>query len=293
MKDDIKIEEMKDACDLLETIALDKIEENIFRGESHSIGSPRVFGGQVLAQSLAATMKTVPEDRLVHSMHAYFILGGDVTRPIVYNVDRIRDGGSFTTRRCVAIQHGRPIFNMSASFQLEQKGCNHQFEMPDIPPPENLLTDYQLMEKYKDQIPEAFQDRMVERPIEFRPVELPSILKKDNEPPYRHVWLKAKGQLPASQNIHRVVLAYASDYNLLTTALRPHPINLMEIQLASLDHAMWFHRSFRVDEWLLYALDSPSASNARGFTRGSFFNRAGELVASVAQEGMMRKRRKQ
>jgi len=292
MKDKIEVEEMKNACELLKTIALEKIEENIFRGKSHSIGSKRVYGGQVLAQSLAATMETVPENRLVHSMHGYFILPGDVNHPIIFNVDRIRDGGSFTTRRCVAIQHGRAIFNMAASFQLAQEGFEHQIEMPKVTPPEDLLTDQQLVEKYRDQLPEAYSAFIRNRPIEFRPVELPNLLDKGNASPFRHVWLRAKGEVPDIQNIHRTIMAYASDYNLLTTALRPHSIDLHEMQIASLDHAMWFHRNFKMNEWLLYALDSPSASNTRGFTRGNFFTRDGVLVASVTQEGMIRKRRK-
>ena len=282
---------MKDAQTLLEAIELEQIEENIFRGESHSIGSKRVFGGQVLSQALDAAIRTVPEERLAHSMHGYFILPGDVTKPIVFNVDRIRDGGSFTTRRVVAIQNGRAIFNMSASFQLVQPGLDHQIQIPDVTPPEELSNDQEILEACIDELPEIYQRILGQRPIEFRPVDPMGFLKPSEGEPFRHVWLKAKGRLPDSGSIHRRILAYASDYNLLTTALGPHPVSMDQMQMASLDHAMWFHRNFRVDEWLLYSLDSPSASNSRGFTRGNLFNRQGVLVASVVQEGLIRKRK--
>jgi acyl-CoA thioesterase-2 len=280
---------MSNINSLLEAINLEQIEENIFRGISQKLVGKRVFGGQVLAQSLQAAQLTVTKDRVVHSMHGYFILPGDVNQPIIYMVERLRDGGSFTTRRITAIQNGKAIFNMAASFQKEEKGIDHQIDMPKVPMPDDLITDYELLELYKDQVPPITKAYLsLPRPIEFRPVEKNYILYDGNHEPLRHVWMKAKGVLPDSANIHRAALAYASDYNLLTTAMKPHPIAVDKVMLASLDHAMWFHRDFRMDEWLLYALDSPSASNARGFTRGSVFDQSGRLVASVVQEGLIR-----
>ncbi|MEL6718082.1 MAG: acyl-CoA thioesterase II [Bacteroidota bacterium] len=284
---------MKDAQQLLDTIQLEQIEENIYRGKSHSIGSRRVFGGQVLAQALQAATLTVPDERLAHSMHGYFILPGDVNKPIIYDVDRIRDGRSFTTRRVVAIQNGSAIFNMSASFQIEEDGYEHQINMPNVPPPEALQNGIELMRANRNKLPEYLQKSIeLPRPIEFRPVEMPHFVNPSKGRPFRHIWIRVKGDVEDRPSIHRMLLAYASDYNLLETALRPHGTTWSEIVAASIDHAMWFHRDFRMDEWLLYALDSPSASNARGFTRGNVFDRSGKLVASVVQEGLIRKRRK-
>lgn len=287
---------IKQFLDLLE---LEKIEENYFRGSTYKTPWGAVFGGQVLAQALYAAIQTVPKDRQVHSMHGYFILKGDINLPIVYEVDRIRDGGSFTTRRVVAIQKGRPIFNMSASFQLQQEGFEHQFLMPDVVAPEGLLSDVDLAESKGEKWPEGFKQYRENQPVELRPVEYfsyggdtPSI--EEQQLPIRHVWMKAKGPLPDDQRCHHAVLAYASDSNLLATSLLPHRHkfnSLGELQMASLDHAMWFHQPFRMDEWLLYALDSPSTSNSRGFSRGNVFKRDGTLVASVVQEGLIRKRR--
>jgi len=285
---------MENAKELSGLLNLEKIEENIFRGNNYPAPWGAVFGGQVLAQALHAAYQTVPEDRFAHSMHAYFILRGDISQPIIYDVDRIRDGGSFTTRRVVAIQKGRPIFNFSASFQLKQEGFDHQMEMPKVPNPETLLTDQELAATWEGKIPETFSRYATERPIEFRPVEKIHPFSQEANRPFRHVWFKAKGKMSDSVALHQTFLAYASDYNLLGTALLPHrqDIEYGEIQLASLDHGMWFHREFRMDEWLLYALDSPSSSNSRGFTRGNIFSRDGRLVASVVQEGMIRKMRK-
>ncbi len=285
---------MKNAKELRDLLNLEKIEENIFRGNNYQAPWGAVFGGQVLAQSLHAAYQSVPDDRFAHSMHAYFILRGDISQPIIYDVDRIRDGGSFTTRRVVAIQKGRPIFNMSASFQLKQEGFDHQISMADIPPPESLLTDVQLAETWEGELPELFKRFRSERPIEFRPAEKIHPFMNEKREPFRNVWFKAKGKMSDAISLHHTFLAYASDYNLLGTALLPHrdQVKYGEIQLASLDHGMWFHRQFRMDEWLLYSLDSPSASNSRGFTRGNIFTRDGKLVASVVQEGMIRKARK-
>ncbi len=279
--------------ELLQLLDLERIEENIFRGQNYQTPWKRVFGGQVLAQSIHAAHKTVPEDRVLHSMHAYFLLTGDINVPIVYDVDRSRDGGTFTTRRVVAIQKGKPIFITAASFQKKVDGFDHQIALPDVPGPEELKSDIELINHLKEKAPEMYKRFNHDRPIEFRPVELHDPLNPKKSEPYRHVWLKAKGKLPDDLRIHQEVLTYASDYNLLGTAILPHRDQLKnkEMFFASLDHAMWFHRPFRVDEWLLYQLDSPSASNARGFTRGTIYNRDGVLIASVVQEGLMAVRR--
>ena len=285
---------MNNVQELIELIQLERIEENIFRGESYKAPWKRVFGGQVLAQALNAAYQTVPDNRFAHSMHGYFILPGDIEKPIVYNVDRTRDGGSFTTRRISAIQNGRAIFVMAASFQIEGEGFEHQVSMPNVPPPENLMTDQELSEQLKDHLPDVYRRLQISRPIEFRPVEAFELFSPKKHQPFRHVWIKAKGEIPEGKIPHQEILAYASDYDLLTTAILPHrdKISFSELMMATIDHAMWFHRNFRMDEWLLYALESPSASNSRGFTRGNVFNRQGTLVASVTQEGVIRKRRK-
>ena len=287
---------MKDVQELLNLLKLEPLEENLFRGESASVGSKRVFGGQVLAQALYAALKTVPSDRFVHSLHAYFILPGDVEQPIVFEVDRIRDGGSFTTRRVKAIQKGRAIFNMSASFQLEQEGFDHQINMPNVSPPDVLVNWEELVEKYGPSLPDNIRKFLdLDHPLEFRPVERINPLLPETRQAHRHVWMRTKGDMTDERIAHQCVLAYASDYNLLTTALLPHGAlasKIEDVQLASLDHAMWFHRPFDISQWLLYAIESPSASNARGFTRGSIFSSDGALVASVAQEGLLRPIRK-
>ena len=282
---------MKHVAELLRLLELERLEVNLFRGQSRSVGSTRVFGGQVLAQSLAAAMQTVPEDRHVHSLHGYFVLPGDLAIPILFEVDRIRDGGSFTTRAVRAIQNGQAIFFLTASFQLEQTGFDHQVEMPEVLPPEELVSYEGMARQFGDQLPENVRRLLsIERPLEFRPVEFLNPFAHEKYAPVRNVWLRTKGEMPDDRQIQSLVLAYTSDYNLLTTALLPHgrATDYRKIQMASLDHAMWFHRSFRVDEWLLYSIDSPSASGARGFTRGNIFDRQGKLVASVVQEGLLR-----
>jgi acyl-CoA thioesterase-2 len=277
--------------DLHDLLDLEYIEHNIFRGRSIDIGSGNVFGGQALAQSLVAAQRTVEDERVPHSMHGYFILPGDVDAPIVYEVDRLRDGKSFTTRRIVAIQHGRAIFNMAASFQVPEEGAEHQADMPDVPGPDDLPRELELIRAVEDQIPEAVRSFYTrERPIEFRPVAPVDPFDPDPTPPTTHVWFRARGDLSDDRLTHQSLLAYASDYGLLSTALRPHGLSLVQpdLQLASLDHALWFHRPVRADEWLLYAMDSPSAAGARGFVQGQIFSADGTLVASVAQEGLMR-----
>ncbi len=286
---------MKDIRDLIDLLDLERIEENYYRGQSTSIGSDQVFGGQVLAQALNAAVRTTPEGRMVHSLHAYFILPGMIKMPIIFQVDRIRDGGSFTTRRVKAIQNGEAIFLMAASFQLKQQGYDHQIEMPIVAMPEDLMSWDDIAQKFGDFLPGSIKKFLnIERPIHFKPVELPNPANPEKGKPFRHVWMKPKGTIEDNSALHQIALAYTSDYNLLTTALLPHGdvANFGNIQLASLDHAMWFHRDFRWDDWLLYAVDSPSASNARGFTRGNIFSRDGKLIASVVQEGLIRPKKK-
>lgn len=276
---------------LVELLSLERIEENLFRGQSQDLGWGNVFGGQVLGQALSAAEKTVGGGREVHSFHSYFLRTGDAKRPIVYDVDCIRDGRSFTTRRVVAIQGGKPIFSMSASFQTPEEGFDHQAEKPDAPGPDGLLSEAELARAAKDRIPEAFLERaLAERPIEVRPVEPVDPLNPERRPPQRKVWFRAAGRLPDAPRVHQYLLAYASDFNFLGTSMQPHGISWLTpgMQVASLDHAMWFHRPFRFDEWLLYVVDSPSASSARGLVRGQFFTESGILVASTAQEGLIR-----
>lgn len=279
---------------LLSLLDLEPLEVNIYRGQNRDLGSTRVFGGQVFAQALVAARRTVTEPREAHSAHGYFILPGDLAAPIVYFVDRLRDGGSFTTRRVTAIQHGQAIFNMSASFHVDEPGNEHQAEMPAVPPPEDLAPELQLIREMADRIPEPLRSVLTQdRPIDFRPVNpVDPFRPVPPQAPVRHVWFRAIGALPDEPMIHQAVLAYASDYGLITTALQPHGLTFRSrgLQMASLDHSMWMHRRFRVDDWLLYATDSPVAAGARGFARGTIYTRSGELVASVAQEGLIRVR---
>ena len=284
---------MADALkNLLELLDLETIETNVFRGLSPQEGWQRVFGGQVLGQALVAASRTVEEERLAHSLHGYFLRPGDPSIPILYEVDRIRDGKSFTTRRVVAIQHGRAIFNMSVSFQREEPGLSHQMDMPETPAPEEVPTHEDRVAQFRRTFPgmaEEWMDR--ERPIEQRFVEDWGFGgTREPRPPHMRTWFRASGQLPDSIALHQCVLAYASDYTLLDTSLLPHAVNWFEgnVQSASLDHAMWFHRRFRADEWLLYVQDSPAAAGARGFNRGSVYTRDGTLIASVTQEGLIR-----
>jgi len=278
---------------LLSILDLEPLEDNLFRGRSPQQSWQRVFGGQVLGQALVAAVRTVEPERVAHSLHAYFLLGGDPARPIVYSVERVRDGGSFTTRRVTAIQHGRPMFVMSVSFHKAEPGLDHQSQMPKVPAPEDLPSEQDLKAKLLGYLPEnmrSYWER--ERPIELRPVDVSRYFARERRPPEQHVWMRATGALPNDLPLHQCVLAYASDFSLLDTALIAHGKLMFDkdLQLASLDHALWFHRPFRADEWLLYAQDSPNSHGSRGFCRGSIFTRDGELVASVAQEGLMRQR---
>ncbi len=276
--------------DLVSVLTLDRLEINLFRGQSRDIGSAQVFGGQVLGQALVAASATV-ENRMVHSLHAYFMRRGDFHAPIVYEVDRARDGHHFSTRRIVAIQHGEQIFNMSASFQAAEHGREHQAQMPDVPNPEALKDSGEYFRDLLPKFPEKLR-RLLEhkRPFEFRPVQAPSFLSKEPQPPLMQIWFRAIDRLPDDEVLHRCLLAYASDFNLLNAALRPHGLShgTPHIAIASIDHAMWFHHDVRVDQWLLYSVDSPSASGGRGFVRGSIFRADGQLLSSTAQEGLMR-----
>jgi acyl-CoA thioesterase-2 len=278
-------------AEVLDLLDLEKIEENIFRGQSPEDRMQRVFGGQVLGQALVAASRTV-EGRVCHSFHAYFLRGGDPKIPILYEVDRARDGASFTSRRVIAIQHGKQIFNMSASFQVPEKGLEHQFDMPKVPGPEALVDEHEARKAWMDKMPEEQKAWMSRpRPIEMRPVILDNWMNRAPRAPVDNVWIRATGPVPDDVIVQQSVLAYASDMSLLDTALLPHGRSWHSpIQMASLDHAMWFHHPFKMDDWLLYAQDSPSSSGARGFNRGSLFTRDGKLVASVVQEGLMRVR---
>jgi acyl-CoA thioesterase-2 len=280
--------------ELVKLLALEKIEENLFRGQSQDLGWGTVFGGQVLGQALSAAGQTVPRERQVHSLHAYFLRPGNVSKPIVYDVDRIRDGSSFTTRRVVAIQSGEAIFNLAASFQKDEPGFEHQDPMPPVPPPESVPLEQERMLANTQRLPSFLRERMgAERAFEFRPVEWSDDpVAPTPRPPKHAVWIKTVDRLPDDPALHRSLLAYASDYSFIGTALLPHGVTWLTpgMQVASLDHVMWFHQPFRIDEWLLHVMDSPAARSSRGLVRGQVFSRDGRLVASTSQEGLIRQR---
>ena len=278
---------------LLATLDLEPLEDNLFRGARGNEGWQRVYGGQVLGQALTAAARTVDPTRPAHSLHGYFLLAGDPSQPNIYDVERIRDGGSFTTRRVKAIQHGRPIFSMSASFHKAEESFDHQSPMPDVPPPESLPNPKDLIGGLIDKLPQSMRSYWErDRPIDMRIVDVSRYLTREKKTPVQHIWIRANGRLPDLFSVHQAVLAYASDFTLLDTALIAHGKLLFDpdLQLASLDHALWYHRPFRADEWMLYVQDSPNAFAARGFCRGTIYARNGDLVASVAQEGLMRRR---
>ncbi|MDV9030954.1 acyl-CoA thioesterase II [Pseudomonas sp. RAC1] len=280
--------------DLVDLLSLEPIEENLFRGRSQDLGFRQLYGGQVLGQSLSAASQTVEDARHVHSLHGYFLRPGDASMPVVYSVDRVRDGGSFSTRRVTAIQKGNPIFTCSASFQYDEGGFEHQATMPEVVGPENLPSEVELAQAMADKLPERIRDKVLcAKPIEIRPVTERDPFDPKPGDPVKYAWFRADGNLADTPALHKYLLAYASDFGLLTTALLPHGRSVWQkdMQIASLDHALWFHRDLRADEWLLYATDSPWAGNARGFSRGSIFNRAGQLVASTTQEGLIRHRK--
>ncbi|MGH8107889.1 MAG: acyl-CoA thioesterase II [Arenimonas sp.] len=278
-------------AELVALLTLERLEDNLFRGQSRDIGTKYVFGGQVLGQALSAAQQTVEDKRAVHSIHAYFLRAGDIEAPIIYHVDRTRDGKSFSVRRVTAIQHGQPIFVLAASFQHDEPGVSHQFHMPEVPMPEDVEPNIAPSAEVMEKLPAKMQ-RWLSRmgPFEMRPIYPRDEVKPPKRPPYQQVWLRLIDKVDDSPELHRALLAYASDFYLLGTTTFPHGISYYQpnVQMASLDHAMWFHRPFRVDDWLLYSLDSPTAQNARGLARGQFFTREGILVASTAQEGLIR-----
>ena len=288
-------EETKTAVldELIRLLKLEKIEENIFRGQSQDMGFGNIFGGQVLGQALSAMIRTVPEERLVHSLHGYFLRPGDPKMPIIYQVDPIRDGRSFTTRRAVAIQKGRAIFSVSASFQKLEPGFDHQDTMPDVPGPDGIESELERRRRFQDRIPEPIRAKLTcERPIDIRVVNPTNPFNLKKQEPYRYAWFKTIGKLPDDPMLHRYLLAYSSDFGLVETSMYPHAHSYWErsMQVASLDHAMWFHRDFRMDDWLLYSMHSSSAGGARGLNFGQVYDRSGKMVASVAQEGLIRYR---
>lgn len=276
---------------LVELLDLERLELDLFRGTSPDEDRQRVFGGQVAAQALMAAGQTVPDERAVHSLQAYFLRPGDMKVPILYQVERLRDGRTFTTRRVVAIQHGRPIFHLSASFQIEQPGAEHQAAMPPAPDPDTLPS---VRDRIRDtpELPREFRERMLgrEHPIESRAVDGGAFWSREVHPAQYLVWIRSRGSLPDDPLLHRCVATYASDMSLLETAIRPHPVSILDpnVVAASLDHAMWFHRPFRANEWLLYAQDSWSMSGSRGFTTAKLFTQQGDLAVSVVQEGYLR-----
>ena len=279
------------ASELLELLTLERLEDNLFRGQSRDIGTKYVFGGQVLGQALSAAQSTLSQPRAAHSLHAYFLRAGDIEHPIVYDVDRTRDGGSFSVRRVTAIQHGKVIFFCAASFQEPEGGAEHQLSMPEVPQPEDLEPAPAIPDKVLAKLPIKIQ-RWLDRsgPFEFRHVYPRDELDPPKRPPYQQVWFRLAEKVGDAPELHRTLLAYASDFHLLGTATFPHGISYYQpkVQMASLDHALWFHRPFRADDWLLYSIDSPSAQGSRGLARGMIYDRAGHLVASTAQEGMIR-----
>lgn len=281
-------------AELLDLLKLEKIEEGLFRGQSQDLGFPQVFGGQVIGQALSAAKQTVDESRHVHSFHSYFLLPGDASKPIVYDVEIIRDGRSYSTRRVKAIQSGRPVFYLTASFHTEEEGFDHQTRMPDAPGPEGLENEHQFAMRHQELIPPKMRDQyLCNMPIEMRSATQFNPLKPSKCPPVRYTWFRASGEMPDDPRVHKYLLAYASDFNFLPTSAQPHGVSFLQrdILMATIDHSMWFHRDFRADDWLLYSVESPSASGGRAVVRGQFFNLKGELVASTMQEGVFRQRK--
>lgn len=280
-------------AELIELLQLERLEDNLFRGASRDIGTRNVFGGQVLGQALSAAQQTVDAQRAAHSLHAYFLRAGDVQAPIVYSVERARDGGSFSSRRVLAIQHGQPILNCAVSFQTDEPGVEHQSTMPEVPDPEDLEPLQPLPSEELARLPEKMRRWLgLDGPFEFRYVWPRDELHPPKRPAFQHIWFRLVDRVEDSPVLHRALLAYASDFHFIGTALLPHGVSYLtpNLQLASLDHALWFHRPLRVDDWLLYSCDSPTAQSSRGLVRGQLFDRRGALVASTAQEGLIRLR---
>ena len=284
---------MSIVTDLLHLLELEPLEVNIYRGLNRDLGTGRVFGGQVFAQALVAARRTVDAPREAHSVHGYFLRAGDLAAPIVYFVDRPRDGGSFTSRRVTAIQHGEAIFHLSASFHVKEPGLEHQATMPNVPPPESITSELEILRARVHELPENLRGILTQdRPLDFRAVVPTDPITHVPGEPLRQVWFRCIERLPDEPIVHQAILAYASDYGMLPTALLPHAVSYRDprLLLASLDHSVWMHQDFRADEWLLYCIDSPAAHGARGFVRGQVFTQDGRLVASVAQEGLVRMR---
>ena len=278
---------------LVTLLDVEEIDVDLYRGPRNPGGRGRVFGGQVIAQALMSAVGSVEAERVAHSVHAYFMRPGDEDFPIIYRVERDYDGGSFSNRRVIAMQRGKPILNMTASFQRKEEGLEHQVEMPDVPAPDDLPSEAEIFQRYKDEIPEPLYKFLTRsRPIEIRPVEIWNPVNPDKRAPVRNLWIRASGSIGENQLMHRAVLAFASDMGLLSTCMQPHGVSWMtrKMQSASLDHALWFHDDVRMDDWLLYATDAPWSGGARGFNRGQIFTRDGKLVASAAQEGLIRVR---
>ena len=278
---------------LVSLLSMETIEENLFRGASQDLGFRQLFGGQVLGQALSAASQTVDGERQANSLHGYFLRAGDAKKPVVYQVERVRDGGSFSTRRVTAIQNGQTIFTCSASFHQQEEGFRHQTEMPDVPQPEDLIPEEELSPRLAKALSQEKREKMLRaKAIETRPVQVLDPLHPALSAPIKQVWFKAAGVLPSSPALHKYLLAYASDFGLLTTSLLPHGASIWQphMQVASLDHSIWFHEEVCLDDWLLYSMDSPWSGNSRGFARGSIYTRDGRLVASVAQEGLTRAR---
>ncbi|MDC9595927.1 acyl-CoA thioesterase II [Xenorhabdus anantnagensis] len=276
---------------LINLIHLEKIEEGIYRGQSEDLGFPQVFGGQVIGQALYAAKQTVANDRMIHSFHSYFLRPGDSHKPIVYDVEILRDGKSFSARRVSAIQNGHPIFYMTASFQGHEESFEHQNTMPLIPPPEELESQEEIVKKMANSLSAQLKKTFSVAPLEMKLVPLQKLPNHSSQVPVRYVWFRSNGKMPEDPFIHHCLLGYASDFNFLPTALQPHGVEFMgkNMQIATIDHSMWYHRPFSMDDWLLYSIESPSASGARGFVRGHIYNRSGVLIASAVQEGVIRK----
>lgn len=285
----------KALSELLTLLQLSRQDENTFIGESENLGLPQVYGGQVIGQALSAARYTVDSQRTVHSFHSYFLYPGDPEQPILYDVETLRDGQSFSTRRVKAMQNGRSIFYLTASYQQATEGFEHQNTMPTIPGPEHYASENEIAAKIAHLLPEPLKKTFCgERPIEVRPVTVVNPLNPEKLEPKQYLWIKANGPMPDNQLIHQYLLAYASDWGFLVTALQPHGVSLMtpKFQVATIDHSIWYHRPFKMDDWLLFAIESPTASNGRGLVRGEIYSRDGTLVASAVQEGVMRFKQK-
>ena len=279
--------------DLLSLLKLEKIEDGIYRGQSQDLGFKALFGGQVMGQAVSASLETVDEERVIHSLHSYFLRPGDAEKPVVYEVENIRDGKSFNTRRVKAIQNGKPIYYMTASFQKHEQGFEHQTTMPDVPPPEEVSSYSDFIFDHQEFLSDDIRGKFLsEKPIEVRPIQKYNWVHPSKSEPLCQMWIKANGSLSDDPNVHFCMLSYCSDFQFLTTSLMPHAATHWDpnFQIATVDHAMWFHRPFRIDEWLLYSTESPSAYGGRGLVKGQIFNQKGDLVASTMQEGVIRQR---